>query len=338
MDILNRQQGAVTRLISNSGVVFGALTERQGQLRSLIRNANRVFATTAARDEQLKESFVALPTFEDESRVTVRRLAEFATDTNPLVTQLRPAARELSPTLIDLSALAPDLKKLFVELGPLIDASKAGFPAAQQVLEDARPLLAQVDPAAQQLVPLLEFVGLYKGELNAFFANTVAATQARSTSTRVHYLRTTNPLNPENLAAYPRRLGTNRPNPYTQPGMFNKLRSGLEVYEDRHCGRALPGISNEAGPLPQVVPTPTAVPGLPVPVPSVVPTPPTTEELEALVPGRAAGPDQQVRLRHRPRRDGPRAEVQEAGAVHRRRRDHAVSAREGRDRPLRSEP
>ena len=75
VDILNRQQGAVSRLISNSGVVFGALTERQGQLRSLIRNSNTVFATTAARDEQLKESFVALPTFEDESRVTVRRLA-----------------------------------------------------------------------------------------------------------------------------------------------------------------------------------------------------------------------------------------------------------------------
>src|SRR5215211_1219085 len=103
VDILNRQEGAVSRLISNSGVVFGALTERQGQLRSLIRNANRVFATTAARDEQLKESFIALPTFEDESRVTVRRLAQFATDTDPLVTQLRPAARELSPTLIDLS-------------------------------------------------------------------------------------------------------------------------------------------------------------------------------------------------------------------------------------------
>jgi len=287
VDILNRQQGAVTRLISNSGEVFGALTERQGELRSLIRNSNKVFETTAARDKELQETFVALPTFEDESRVTVRRLAEFSTDTNPLVSQLRPAARELSPTLIDLSALAPDLKRLFVELNPLIDASKTGFPAAQQVLRDARPLLAQVDPAAQQLVPLLDFVGLYKPELTSFFANVVGATQARSTSTRVHYLRTTNPFNPENLAVYPRRLGTNRPNPYAQPGMFNKLRSGLEVYEDRHCGRAIPGVSNQALPLPEVVPTPTAVPplpGLPVPVPPVVPALPTTEELQALVP------------------------------------------------------
>ncbi len=280
VDILNRQEGGVSRLISNTGVVFEALTERQGQLRSLIRNSNQVFATTASRDEALKDAFVALPTFEDESRVTLRRLAEFATDTDPLVDQLRPAARELSPTLIDLGALAPDLKKLFIELNPLIDASKAGFPAAQQVLEDLRPLLAQIDPAANQLVPILDFVGIYKRELNAFFANVTAATQARSTATRVHYLRTTNPLNPENLAVYPRRIGTNRPNPYTKPGAFDGLRGGLEVYEDRHCGRAVPGITNDASSLVPTVPTPP-LPGLPVPVPT---PPPTTEALEALVP------------------------------------------------------
>src|SRR3954464_11956018 len=50
VNILNRQQGAVSRLISNTGVVFGALSERDGQLRSLIRNTNTVFSTTAARN------------------------------------------------------------------------------------------------------------------------------------------------------------------------------------------------------------------------------------------------------------------------------------------------
>ena len=283
VDILNRQEGAVQRLVSNSGVVFGALSERRGQLRSLIRNSNQVFSTTAARDRELQESFMALPTFEDESRVTVRRLAEFARDTDPLVTQLRPAARELSPTLQDLGRLAPDLKQLLQELTPLINASKQGFPAAQRVIRDLRPLLAQVDPAAQQLVPLLDFLGLYKPELTAFFANTVAATQASTPGTGVHYLRTTNPLNPENLAVYPRRIGSNRPNPYQLPGGTKNLPRGLEVYEDRHCGRLVPGVGNEALPLP--VPVPTAVPEPPIPVPSVVPTPAlSTEQLQQLVP------------------------------------------------------
>ena len=252
VDILNRQEGAVRNLVSNTGVVFEALTERDGQLRSLIENSNRVFAATASRDEQLKESFVALPTFERESAQTLERLAEFAVDTDPLITQLRPAARELSPTLRDLGALSPDLEALFRELGPLIDASRTGFPAAERVLRDSRPLIAQLDPAMRQLTPILDFIGLYKPELTAFFANTPAATQAKDT-TGVHYLRTTNPLNPENLAVYPRRIGTNRPNPYAKPGIFSQLAQGMPVFESRHCGSG--------------VPTVTSVPALPLPPP-----------------------------------------------------------------------
>ena len=34
----------------------------------------------------------------------------------------------------------------------------------------------------------------------------------------LHYLRTVNPLNPENLAVYPQRVGTNRTNAYAKPG------------------------------------------------------------------------------------------------------------------------
>src|SRR5829696_6954160 len=242
VDILNRQEGAVRRLISNTGVVFGALTERGDQLRGLIENSNRVFETTAQRDRELQATFVALPTFSRESRQTLNRLDRFAADTDPLVTQLRPAARELSPTLTDLSALAPDAKALFRDLDKVITASRTGFPAAERILRDLRPLLAQTDPATRQLIPILEFIGAYKNELNAFFANTASATQAYDPGSRLHYLRTTNPLNAENLAAYPRRLGSNRPVAYQLPGGYRRLSKGLEVYEDRHCGRTAPSI------------------------------------------------------------------------------------------------
>src|SRR3954447_9018911 len=247
VDILNRQQGAVSRLIANTGIVLGALTERDGQLTSLIRNTNTVFQTTADRDKELQQAFVALPTFEDESRTTLDRLTKFSHDTDPLVTQLRPAARELSPTLQDLQDVAPDLKNLLEELQPLIDASKTGFPAAEQTLEDARPLIGQLDPTTAQLTPALNFLGLYKRELTAFFANTVAATQAKDPGTTLHYLRTTNPLNPENLAVYPKRPPTNQPNPYQLPNGFDELPQGLSVYEDRQCtpSNTLPVVTNQ---------------------------------------------------------------------------------------------
>jgi phospholipid/cholesterol/gamma-HCH transport system substrate-binding protein len=271
VDILNRQEPAVRRLISDTGIVFEALTERDGQLRDLIESSNLVFQTTAQRDRALQETFVALPTFERESRETVERLTQFARDTDPLVTQLRPAARELSPTLEDLAELAPELEALFRDLGPLYDASVKGFPAAERVLQDLRPLLGQLDPALRQLNPVLEYLGLYKRELTAFFGNTVAATQA-TTVTRegpLHYLRTQNPLNPENLAAYPNRLPTNRPNPYMQPGGYDQLRTGLPSYETRQC---------TGGPIPTLSDTPTPIDpptlpqlSLPVPVPAPVP-------------------------------------------------------------------
>jgi ABC-type transporter Mla subunit MlaD len=269
VDILNAHEDAVSRLVSDTGVVFAALTERGDQLRSLIEHADRVFATTASRDRELRETFVALPTFERESRTTLERVSAFAANADPLVTQLRPAARQLSPTLQDLEAISPDLRKLFVELNPLIDASKRGFPAAQQVLRESRPLLAQLDPAMRQLTPILDFIGLYKPELTAFFANTAAATQASDPATKVHYLRTVNPLNRENLAVYPRRLGTNRTNPYPMSGSFLKLREGMPSFETRHCNREVPQVTNTPPPPGG---TPPLLPGLPA------------DQLQALIP------------------------------------------------------
>ncbi len=244
LKVLVSQQGAVRQLVRNTGVVFGALSERRGQLRGLITNANTVFQTTADRNQKLQDAFIALPTFQRESRLTLRRLDRFARNTNPLVTQLRPAARELSPTLVDLGRTAPDLKALFRDLDPLITASRAGLPATTRFLDELRPVLGQLDPLLRQVIPITDFIKPYNKELTAFFANTVAATEAGDKPGAgdkfVHYLRTTNPVNPETLSMYPRRIGTNRPNPYQFPGAFERLaRPGyLQVYENRHCGAA----------------------------------------------------------------------------------------------------
>ncbi len=242
LKVLVSQEGAVRRLVRNTGVVFGALSERRGQLRGLIANANTVFQTTADKNRRLQEAFVALPTFERESRLTLRRLDRFARNATPVVSDLRPAARELSPTLVDLAALAPDLRAFFRDLDPLITASRRGLPATQRVLDDLRPVLGQLDPLLRNLIPITDFLAPYRRELTAFFANSAAATQATDTpgtaGRKVHYLRTANPVNYETLALYPRRVGTNRPNPYHLPGSFERLaRPGyLQVFENRQCG------------------------------------------------------------------------------------------------------
>lgn len=80
----------------------------------------------------------------------------------------------------------------------------------------------------------------------------IAATQATTQvgDKRVHYLRTNNPLDPEVLAAYLRRIGTNRPNPYVKPGEFENVgTSDFEVFESRHCGSGVPVVSQQIAPV-----------------------------------------------------------------------------------------
>jgi phospholipid/cholesterol/gamma-HCH transport system substrate-binding protein len=242
LKILNEQSTDVRDVVNGTGDVFNALTARDHQLSQLITNSNRVFETTAQRDEDLKALFRALPTFETESEKTVKRLTQFSKNTNPLVNQLHPVARELSPTLQELQGLAPDLNAFFRDLDPLIDASEQGLPAVQDFLKQLAPFLGEFDAPLAQLNPLLSFVGQYKSELTSFFGNVVASTQASTPTSGepLHYLRTLNPVNLENLAIYPRRLPTNRPNPYTKPLAFNELAQGLLSYETRQCGSGLP--------------------------------------------------------------------------------------------------
>jgi virulence factor Mce-like protein len=263
LQVLNQQKTDVRKLVSNTSVVFDALTERGDQLRSLIDNSNKVFATTADRNQRLQEIFTIFPTFLDESRTTATRLTAFARNTNPLITQLRPAARELSPTLIDLKGLAPDLKGLFRDLGPLITASKKGLPAVRRILDDTTPLLGQLEPFLRNLNPMLDYLGLYKREIASFFQLDAASTQSVDrpvgSPVPIHYLRTANPLNPENLAAYPARIQTNRSNPYVAPGGYAKY--PIKVFGNYLCTTA---------PIPTLFDPSGVVPGLPTLPPDVV--------------------------------------------------------------------
>src|SRR5262249_21754216 len=107
---LDTQQRAVRQLFRNSAIALRAFRGREGQLAELIRNSNNVFQTAAARDTDIEALFRAFPTFEDESRLTLNRLKQFASNTDPLLRQLVPAAEQLSPTLVAFTRAAPEAK------------------------------------------------------------------------------------------------------------------------------------------------------------------------------------------------------------------------------------
>ena len=219
--VLDSQQGAVQRLVKNTGVVFGALSQNEAQLQNLITGSKRTFDATAANNEALAETIRIFPTFLDESKATLARVQKFSTDTNPLITDLRPVARDLTPTLADVRALAPDLQRFFQNLDPVITTSKTGMPATRDVLKGAQPLLAELGPFLGQFNPVLQFFEASQWQVADFLTYGAAALAAKTTSPGGgvgHYLRQFGPLGAESVGIWKERAPTNRGNSYFIPG------------------------------------------------------------------------------------------------------------------------
>ncbi|HUE26476.1 MAG TPA: MlaD family protein [Solirubrobacteraceae bacterium] len=237
--VLNNQSAATSTLLRDTGIVFSSLSSSPSQLQGFIRNSNATFAATAAEDVALANTIRAFPPFLIQTRSTINRLTRFSQTTKPLIDEFRPAAVQLSPALQQTVILAPELRSLVVDLGPLTTAMQSGVPALERFLNSSVPWLARLKPYLGGLVPVINYVNTYRREIAGFFANGTAATQATganlSQTKTLHYLRISNPINPELLTPYQKRLDSNRGNPYIAPGGYNQLINGLSVFGNYLC-------------------------------------------------------------------------------------------------------
>jgi phospholipid/cholesterol/gamma-HCH transport system substrate-binding protein len=256
--ILASQEGAVREVVHNTGVVFNALAGRDHQLEGLIVNGEHTFHAAAQSSKAFAEAFQALPTFEHNSRVALKELDRFAADASPFLEEFRPAERALSPLLAAAEPFAPEFNSFLTSLGPLTAAAKTGLPDTKKVFDLTTPLLENLRPVLHNFDPFLQYLGEYIPELQAFFANFTAASQAHISNSNTdagpaqHYLRTMLVLSPQSLAIYPRRSGNERSNPYFQPGAFRSLGSGgLQVFNTSSCSNPVPSVS---GPADEAVP------------------------------------------------------------------------------------
>ncbi|HVT00011.1 MAG TPA: MlaD family protein [Solirubrobacterales bacterium] len=238
--VLNSQKLAVSQLFSNGAKTFEALRGREGELADLIQSSNDLFKTTAARDQDIEALFRAFPTYLDESRLTVARLRNFATDADPLSKQLVPVAEQLSPTLVAFGKLAPEAKKLFEALPAAEKEAPTGFPALRKLFRDEfPPLLRAAEPFVRNFNPFITGLGLYKREIAATVGNLAATFHAKLTGgggSPINYLRVMGPINAETLSTYPTRLTNNRNSPYSPPRWAGLLANGsLPAYDTRQC-------------------------------------------------------------------------------------------------------
>jgi phospholipid/cholesterol/gamma-HCH transport system substrate-binding protein len=220
LEVLDLQERALSRLVKNTGTVFGALTENEDQLRNLITGSGRLFEATSSRNDALAETIKIFPTFLDESKATMTRLKAFSRNTRPLIQDLRPVARDLEPTVRDVRAFAPDLDRVFRDLDPLIKASKTGLPALQATLEETKPLLGALGPFLSQVNPIFEFLELHQWQVADFISNGAAAVSDVTVAPGGgvgHYLGQVGVTGAESVAVWRDRLSSNRGNTYLAP-------------------------------------------------------------------------------------------------------------------------
>jgi phospholipid/cholesterol/gamma-HCH transport system substrate-binding protein len=167
-------------------------------------------------------------------------VAATATDAAPVVHDLRPGGRVFGQALRDTSVLAPRARALFADVGRLAGAATDGLPAATKIVDATRPVFQVLDPALRELVPVVQYLGLFKQDLVTSFANLSAATQGAAPSEPggdpVHYLRVIVPFTQEGWAGQAKRLGSNRHNPYFAPEPLRKLPQGLDSFDCANAG------------------------------------------------------------------------------------------------------
>lgn len=252
VSLLAQQEGAVTALIHNTGVVFEALGGRDHQLEGLIVNGEHTFKAAAEESQAFAAAFRALPGFESSSSNALRELDSFQKTALPYYRQYRGVERQLAPTLQALAKFAPPFRSFLTGLGRWTTAANKGLPAFDRVLALTTPALSELTPNLRNINPFLQYLGDYEPELESFFANTTAATQGSAAneneaSGRVtqHYLRGMNVLGPEGLAVFSEPPGTNRSNPYFHPGVFTAL-SSLPVFSTAFCSNSAPAVEGPA--------------------------------------------------------------------------------------------
>jgi phospholipid/cholesterol/gamma-HCH transport system substrate-binding protein len=239
--ILRAQRRSLQGLIRDTGTVFEAISARDQDLAGAIVNSNTTFGAIASRDRALAEVIHIFPTFNEQTRLTLDRLAEFAGDTRPLVQDLKPVASDLTPTFRKVRQVSPHLRSLFIQLKPLIRVSRNGLPALSRTLRELRPVLAALDPFLANLNPIVRYTNYYKNNVADWMSSPPAALSGTVTPVGGepaprHLLRQTSYLSTETLSIHPNRLSTNRGNGYLQPlALTNPQSSMAGIFPNFDC-------------------------------------------------------------------------------------------------------
>ena len=236
------QRHELTGLIRDTATTFDAIGGQESSLRAVIDAGEQVFSATAARNREITSTVREFPGLLSELRATLTAGRATSDDAAPVLRALRPVAPAIRPVFERATKLAPKVEKAFHEVLPVVEAARAGIPAGTRMIEAVGPMIDALYPAGRELVPVLDFLALYRREVVAAFVNAASTTQGsakRSSGPPLHYVRGIPMLTPEQIYGFSERLYSNRYNPYIRPGGLDDLKGskGFHSFDCRHAGK-----------------------------------------------------------------------------------------------------
>jgi phospholipid/cholesterol/gamma-HCH transport system substrate-binding protein len=228
--VLNDQSGNLRSLIANGSTVLNTLGSRGADLQSLVTAGNQVFSTTATEDTALTDTVNALPPFLVQLRTTLGVLNTTLGIAKPSLAALRPVAPLLTPALRELSAVTGPALDTIRAAPALLSAAKLALPAIGAFAAAFKPGVDALLPAAEQIVPVIQYISQDRSELVAAMSNLAAALQgsaaANTPSGSAHYLRALISLGRDSVFGQSVREPTDRNNTYYAPGELADAASG----------------------------------------------------------------------------------------------------------------
>ncbi len=116
-------------------------------------------------------------------RKALKELDRFADDASPFLDEFRPSSASSRRRSHAAKPFAPQFDSFLTSLGPLSTAAKKGLPDVGKTLDLTTDAARKFRPVLHNLDPFLQNLGEYVPELQAFFANFTAATQAHGNNT-----------------------------------------------------------------------------------------------------------------------------------------------------------
>ncbi len=229
--VLDGEQGSLRELLRSGATVFQTLGQRSADVQSLITAGDAVMSTTAARNAALSATVNALPAFESQLRITLDHTRKSLGIAKPSLDALLPAAPLLTPTLRGLISLSGPALRLLHSAPRLLNDSIVALPAIERFNRAFRPALNALEPAVQQVSPMINFIGLYQTELTTAMANLAASLEATAPAVGVpggstSYLRSLAIVGNESLFGESVRGPDNRSNTYFAPGELSNISKG----------------------------------------------------------------------------------------------------------------